>query len=99
MKHFYVAFLVSVLTLHSAFVASINADSAEVKVHVDYVDNDISITPLVVNNSFAASHTTFKIAFNANGGEGKMSAQTFTYGKATKLNENSFKRSGYTFNG
>ena len=42
---------------------------------------------------------TYKIAFYANGGTGKMSAQKMTYGKAAKLKANKFKREGYVFKG
>jgi uncharacterized repeat protein (TIGR02543 family) len=47
--------------------------------------------------------TTYKVAFNANGGKlpkGKsMAAQTFTYGKAAALRKNAFTRSGHVFIG
>lgn len=43
--------------------------------------------------------TKYKVAFNANGGKGKMAAQVMTYGKAAKLKSNSFKRTGYAFAG
>ncbi len=43
--------------------------------------------------------STYKVAFNANGGKGKMTAQTLTYGTATKLRKNTFTRSGYVFIG
>jgi uncharacterized repeat protein (TIGR02543 family) len=42
---------------------------------------------------------TYKVKFYANGGKGKMSVQTFTYGKAKKLSANKFKRSGCVFRG
>jgi uncharacterized repeat protein (TIGR02543 family) len=42
---------------------------------------------------------TYKVAFYANGGKGKMTAETFTYGKAKKLSANKFRRNGYTFQG
>lgn len=41
----------------------------------------------------------YKVAFVANGGMGKMAAQTMTYGKSTKLRANAFTRSGYSFSG
>ena len=43
--------------------------------------------------------TTYKVAFNANGGKGKMAALAMTYGKAKKLSANKFKRTGYVFKG
>ncbi len=42
---------------------------------------------------------TYKVAFYANGGKGKMAVEKFTYGKAKKLTANKFKRKGYTFKG
>jgi uncharacterized repeat protein (TIGR02543 family) len=41
----------------------------------------------------------YKVVFDASGGKGKMSAQTFTYGKAQKLASNKFTRKGYVFGG
>jgi uncharacterized repeat protein (TIGR02543 family) len=42
---------------------------------------------------------SYKVAFNANGGTGKMTAQAMPYGKAANLRKNAFKRTGYTFAG
>ena len=42
---------------------------------------------------------TYKVKFNANGGTGSMSDQSFTYGTGKALNLNAFVRTGYTFNG
>ncbi len=42
---------------------------------------------------------SYKVAFYANGGKGKMAAEKFTYGKAKKLSANKFKRTGYVFKG
>ncbi len=42
---------------------------------------------------------SYKVAFYANGGKGKMTAQTMTYGKSAKLKANQFKRKGYAFKG
>ncbi len=42
---------------------------------------------------------SYKVAFYANGGKGKMASLTMTYGKAKKLTANKFKRTGYTFSG
>ena len=41
----------------------------------------------------------FKVTFKANGGKGKMVAQTGEKGKKIKLNANKFKRAGYVFAG
>ena len=45
------------------------------------------------------SPISYSIQFNANGGEGTMSPQKFTYGTAQNLTVNSFTRTGYTFAG
>lgn len=42
---------------------------------------------------------TYNVAFNANGGTGTMNSQTFTYDQSANLTANTFKKSGYTFNG
>jgi uncharacterized repeat protein (TIGR02543 family) len=42
---------------------------------------------------------SYKVAFYANGGKGKMAAQKMTYGKAKRLSANKFKRTGYVFKG
>ncbi len=42
---------------------------------------------------------TYKVAFYANGGKGRMAAQKMTYGKAKKLSANKFTRKGYVFRG
>ena len=42
---------------------------------------------------------TYYVKFNANGGSGSMSNQTFTYGTAQNLTANAFIRTGYTFAG
>ena len=41
----------------------------------------------------------YKVVFDANGGEGTMADQTFTYGTAQALTANTFTRTGYTFAG
>jgi uncharacterized repeat protein (TIGR02543 family) len=41
----------------------------------------------------------FTVVFNANGGEGSMDSQLFTYGKAQSLRKNSFTKEGYVFAG
>ena len=42
---------------------------------------------------------TFKVAFDANGGEGTMKTQKFQYAKAKKLSRNKFTRENYEFIG
>ena len=41
----------------------------------------------------------YTVAYNANGGTGTMANQELTYDKAATLNTNTFKRTGYRFNG
>ena len=43
--------------------------------------------------------TTYKVAFNANGGTGTMAAQSVKYDTAAKLAANAFQRDGFTFGG
>ena len=42
---------------------------------------------------------TYTVTFNSNTGEGTMTEQTFTYDKETALTENTFTKTGYTFDG
>ena len=42
---------------------------------------------------------TYTICFHANGGTGTMANQELTYDKSATLNANTFKRTGYRFNG
>lgn len=55
-------------------------------------DNKITFTANWTANSFT-------VEFNANGGEGTMLAQSFTYGEKKALTKNAFTRTGYTFVG
>ena len=47
----------------------------------------------------APALATYKVNFNANGGTGKMSAQTIACNATEKLNANAFKRTGWIFIG
>ena len=42
---------------------------------------------------------TYKIVFNANGGDGTMADQSFTYDTAQNLKANTFTKTGYNFDG
>ena len=42
---------------------------------------------------------SYTVSFDANGGEGSMDGQSFTYDVAQNLTANAFTRSGYTFSG
>ena len=44
-------------------------------------------------------YINYSVIFNANGGSGTMSDQSFTYGTPQNLTKNSFIRAGYTFAG
>ena len=62
-----------------------------------YNPNDIgNSTPEPLDPSQQEYYT---ITFNANGGSGTMSAQTFTSGIAQSLNTNTFTKTGYNFAG
>ena len=45
------------------------------------------------------NRNTYTVAFDANGGSGTMSEQTFYYGVTQNLSANTFEREGYTFEG
>ena len=51
------------------------------------------------NRSYTAHFraNTYTVVFNANGGTGTMSNQTFTYNTAQALTDNNFTRTGYSF--
>ena len=42
---------------------------------------------------------SYQVVFNANGGEGSMNAEDFTYGEAKALTQNNFTKTGYNFAG
>ena len=60
-----------------------------------------STTVISADVTYTAAWTpkTFTLRFNANGGEGTMEPQTFTYGVAQKISKNLFTREGYRFLG
>lgn len=68
-----------------------------------YADNGSVVTvssivrPATVNISTRLKQQT--VNFNANGGEGTMSAQTFEHSVAQELTANAFTKNGYTFAG
>ena len=63
---------------------------SDMTLHAHWIDNIIVYPPAA---------TTYKVVFNANGGTGKMAAQTMTYGKAATLGANKYNRNGYVFIG
>ena len=60
---------------------------------------NLRATPGKVVLYAAWAKSTFVVSFDANGGQGSMAAQTFTYGEAAKLSANAFVRTGYIFQG
>ena len=62
--------------------------------------NKISTTDGAVVDLYAKwTANTYTVHFNANGGEGTMADQTFTYGTSQALRASSFTKSGYSFMG
>lgn len=55
-------------------------------------DSNATLTALWTAN-------TYTVTFDANGGDGTMAAQTFTYATTQKLSKNTFTKTGYTFSG
>jgi len=54
---------------------------------------------LVANWKEIPQAVIWTVTFDANGGDGTMSPQTFVDGETQKLNSNAFTRTGYTFEG
>ena len=52
-----------------------------------------------VADTYVVDAVNYQIAFNANGGSGSMSNQSFGYGESKALTANSFTRTGYSFSG
>ncbi len=66
--------------------------------------NRATITPPLTDGGMVILYAqwakkNYKVAFYANGGKGRMAAQTMTYGKAAKLRASKFTRKGYAFMG
>ena len=55
--------------------------------------------PNNVADTYIVDTVKYQVAFNANGGSGSMSNQSFGYGESKALTANSFTRTGYTFSG
>ena len=56
-------------------------------------------TSTSVTKNFTLVWATYTVHFDANGGEGTMSDQAFTYNTAQNLSANTFTRTGYNFAG
>ena len=67
------------------------SDKAEVKVKSD--------TTLYAQWTEDVPVVYVSVSFDANGGEGSMTSQSFVKGSEVTLNDNQFKRTGYTFKG
>ena len=63
------------------------------------VSNLTTISGGTVNLYAVWTPITYSVKFNANGGSGSMSNESFTYGTAKALTANAFTRTGYTFGG
>ena len=61
---------------------------------VSAVTSDVTYTA-----TYTTTFNTYTITFDANGGEGSMELQTFSYGEDAELTGNSFTREGYKFTG
>jgi uncharacterized repeat protein (TIGR02543 family) len=64
----------------------------------DYDDHDSRYSNLGFRVAVPADQI-YGVTFNANGGEGTMSSQIYTYGVEQALSANAFTRFGYTFKG
>lgn len=79
---------------------TINTHSdTSVIVNEDDFDIYIGAKSPVTEVTFYWKANTFTVKYNANGGTGTMADTTHTYGTAKEISANTFKRTGYTFNG
>ena len=65
----------------------------------DAVKNLTDVDDAVITLYAQWTPITYTVAFNANGGNGEMDNQDFTYGEEQSLSPNTFTRTGYTFAG
>ena len=70
----------------------VNANGVIQDAAAAYTDTDYTAMAVWTAN-------TYSVRFNANGGSGSMSNQSFTYGESKALTANSFTNTGYTFLG
>jgi uncharacterized repeat protein (TIGR02543 family) len=54
---------------------------------------------IILDQESIVASNTYKVSFNANDGNGTMSAQEIVSGQTKNLNANTFTRTGYTFGG
>lgn len=66
---------------------------------VNVYGQNITAKSFDVNFKVEAAPVTYTVTFDANGGTGSMSNQTYTAGQTQALTANSFRNEGYTFAG
>ena len=76
-----------------------SASGAKVYNDKQSVSNLTQTSGAVVNLYAVWKGNSYSVKFNANGGMGTMSNESFTYGTAKALTANAFTRTGYTFQG
>ena len=76
-----------------------SASGAKVYTDKQSVSNLTATAGATVNLYAAWKANTYSVKFNANGGTGTMSNESFTYGTAKALTANAFTRTGYAFEG
>lgn len=66
-----------------------------------YMETGVSPSSISANNSIILPAVTwlFDVAYSSNGGSGRMSTDTVSYGSNYKAKANTFSRDGYTFTG
>ena len=94
------------------YVNSITVDRGTVSPYISYgrLGCTYTVIPSVLGNprgngnwdaiiSINMDWLLYKVRYNANGGSGTMTDQSFTYNTAQNLKSNTFKRAGYYFTG
>ena len=76
-----------------------SASGAKVYSDKQSISNLTATAGATVNLYAKWSGISYSVKFNANGGMGTMSNESFTYGTAKALTANAFTRTGYTFQG
>ena len=76
-----------------------SATGAKVYSDKQSVSNLTTTAGAMVNLYAVWEANTYSVKFNANGGAGTMSNESFIYGTAKALTANAFKRTNYTFQG
>lgn len=80
-----------------------SATQASAKTYTGFTAQSFSQATVSGNGSTVVkiyyNRNTYTVTFDANGGSGTMSEQTFYYGVTQNLSANTFEREGYTFEG